>query len=207
MVKLIAPLLSLDARGEMGKTLIYSRIGRTNYAKGYKVPSNPQSAAQTYTRVGTAAITQAWQTLTAAQKALWTAVGTPLKLSAYHAFLRCNTRRWAAWIPPTPIPEPSGTNSPTDYFLSITNVGTLWTIGMTGLHNGATEWGAQICMDTNNPPNLNKETTRVFYTPVTTNGSYYNFSTTWTAPAAGTYYGKVRLISDTGAISQWHEDA
>ena len=46
MAKLHGPLFSLDARGKLGKALVYSIWKGINYARKYVIPANPNTAAQ-----------------------------------------------------------------------------------------------------------------------------------------------------------------
>jgi len=103
MAKVTAPLLSLDARGKFGDTLIYSKCLGTSYTKAYAVPKNPRSTGQTAQRLMVKIITQLWSTLTAEQKSTWAPLALELQLSPYHAFLRFNTREWNDFRPPSPI--------------------------------------------------------------------------------------------------------
>lgn len=100
MAKLIGPLMSLDARGQLGKNLIFSKSGKSNYAKTYKTPTNPQSAAQTAHRLGIGFISQLWRTLHPEQKATWQELADRLQLPLYHAFLKYNC---AAWVRDEPV--------------------------------------------------------------------------------------------------------
>lgn len=50
MPKTTAPLLSFDARGQIGKTMVYSSWRGRPYVRRFVIPSNPQSAEQTITR-------------------------------------------------------------------------------------------------------------------------------------------------------------
>jgi uncharacterized protein with NRDE domain len=46
MSKLQGPLFSLDARGQLGKALVYAIWKGLNYARKYVIPANPNTAAQ-----------------------------------------------------------------------------------------------------------------------------------------------------------------
>lgn len=50
MAKLTGPLLSLGARGQIGKTLVTSKWKGIPYARQYVIPSNPQTTAQSGVR-------------------------------------------------------------------------------------------------------------------------------------------------------------
>lgn len=50
MAKTTAPLLSFDARGQVGQTQVYSSWRGRKYVRRQTIPSNPQTAEQTTTR-------------------------------------------------------------------------------------------------------------------------------------------------------------
>lgn len=106
MAKLIGPLFSVDARGSVGDALTYAKVGKTNYAKRYTRPTNPQTAAQTAHRLGIGFISSLWKTLTVEQKATWNQLADQLQLPPYHAFLKTNCKLWVR-------DEPVTCNAPT----------------------------------------------------------------------------------------------
>jgi len=50
MAKTTAPLLSFDARGQVGQTQVYSSWRGRKYVRRQVIPANPQTASQTLTR-------------------------------------------------------------------------------------------------------------------------------------------------------------
>ena len=50
MARVTAPLFSLDARGQVGRAIVYSIWKGINYVRRYIVPQNPQTADQTHVR-------------------------------------------------------------------------------------------------------------------------------------------------------------
>lgn len=50
MSRIIAPLLSFDARGQIAKSQVYSSWKGTPYARRYVIPANPDTAEQQLTR-------------------------------------------------------------------------------------------------------------------------------------------------------------
>lgn len=50
MAKVSGPLFSLDARGQVGKAVVYSFWKGVNYVRQHVVPANPQSDDQTAVR-------------------------------------------------------------------------------------------------------------------------------------------------------------
>ena len=88
MVKLIGPCMSLDARGQLGKALIFAKNGKTNYSKSYAVPANPNSRLQQAQRAAIRGITKGWAHVSPTAYPFWAALGQPDQLSAYHAYLK-----------------------------------------------------------------------------------------------------------------------
>ena len=82
MAKLHGPLFSLDARGQFGKTLVYSIWKGLNYARKYVIPSNPNTAAQQTIRGYFSAAVAAYKAEDQATKDAWdvanTAIGKPM---------------------------------------------------------------------------------------------------------------------------------
>lgn len=117
MVKLIGPLLSLDARGQFAKTLTYAKLGMTSYTKAYAVPTNPNTPDQIGQRLIISQITKNWQETTQAERATWDPLSAQLKTSNYHAYLRHNARTWRRDIPPVATYDPS-INDPDEPFFT-----------------------------------------------------------------------------------------
>lgn len=72
MAKLSGPLLSLGARGQIGKTLVSSRWKGIPYMRQYVVPANPQTTAQTETRTTFTMLNGLWLASPALFRAPWT---------------------------------------------------------------------------------------------------------------------------------------
>lgn len=51
MAKVIGPLFSQEARGQFGKSLVFTRRRGQNIVRGYAIPSNPQTADQIKVRI------------------------------------------------------------------------------------------------------------------------------------------------------------
>lgn len=105
MAVLTGPLLSIDARGKFGGSLIYSKQSGTNYVKAYAVPTNPQSTNQIYQRSFISWLTKSWSDFSQVRKDTWLELAEDLSLSSYHAFLSMNTKRWAAGQRPVAEPD------------------------------------------------------------------------------------------------------
>lgn len=106
MAKLHGPLFSLDARGQLGKALVYSIWKGLNYARKYVIPGNPNTAAQATIRGYFATAVAAYQAELQATKDAWDAAikkhnkamtGFNYYLGLYVKYLIDN-----AGTPPTP---------------------------------------------------------------------------------------------------------
>lgn len=90
MAKLTAPLLSLDARGTIAKTLTFSGWKGVPYARTRVIPANPRSASQTATRTVFATLGQLWQQMQTLARAPWTAAAIGKPLTPQNALLHAN---------------------------------------------------------------------------------------------------------------------
>lgn len=72
MAKLTGPLLSLGARGQIGKTLVSSKWKGIPYMRQYVIPSNPQTTAQTEVRTVFTTLNGLWLTAPALFRDPWT---------------------------------------------------------------------------------------------------------------------------------------
>jgi hypothetical protein len=101
MAKVIAPLMSSEARGRLGG-LVYNTWRGMSYAKAACAPSQPKSKKQLNIRAFGVRLARAWQGLTAAQRLGWQnyaslhletdGMGTPKRMTGLNWFIRCNSR-------------------------------------------------------------------------------------------------------------------
>jgi hypothetical protein len=108
VVKLIGPLHSDKASGTHAGTAIFSHTGPVAYARHYKRPRDPQSTLQLASRSTFTLLTQAWLTLSDADKATWSPAALAANTTPANEFLRHNTERikhgqpWSEWFPGGP---------------------------------------------------------------------------------------------------------
>jgi hypothetical protein len=88
MAKVTAPLLSMDASGQIAKTQVYASWKGVKYARQYVIPSNPQSAEQTQTRNCFYFGTQMWKLLPANVQAAWTSAAKGMAMTNRNLFLQ-----------------------------------------------------------------------------------------------------------------------
>lgn len=80
MAKLVAPLLSFEGSGQIGRTQVYSSWKGISYARRYTIPADPKSTGQVLTRSVFSWLNFVWRTAPGDFTAPWKAavVGRPL---------------------------------------------------------------------------------------------------------------------------------
>ncbi len=80
MARLTAPLLSLDARGQIGEAIVFSGWKGIKYARQYVIPANPQTTAQQEVRGVFSTLSEIWKRLPVTGRApfIYAARGNPL---------------------------------------------------------------------------------------------------------------------------------
>lgn len=101
MSKLIAPLLSFGAGGQLAKTAVYSSWKGIPYARRYVVPANPRTTAQQVTRNMFRTLNQIWLLMPAIGKEPWNARAQGRPLTGVNAFIQSNIRGVDTEAPPT----------------------------------------------------------------------------------------------------------
>lgn len=90
MSKIVAPLLSFDARGKIADTLVYSNWRGVPYARRYVVPGNPQTTAQQLTRDIFAGLELRWKQAGPLMRACWERFAVGQKFVGRNAYLGKN---------------------------------------------------------------------------------------------------------------------
>lgn len=101
MVKVYGPMMSLDASGTLAKAVTYSKWKGRNYVRERVIPSNPKSGAQTGRRGMFRFLTQAWNALSAADKATYQDLADQLVVSTFNAFVSYNMKLWHNFLTPS----------------------------------------------------------------------------------------------------------
>ena len=92
MAKVTAPILSMRARGQIGKSQVYASWRGVPYARQLVTPANPRSAEQMLTRNTFAVLQNLWKRLGALSTAPWTAFSTGRPFTNRNAFSGQNVR-------------------------------------------------------------------------------------------------------------------
>lgn len=90
MAKVTGPLFSLDARGSVGRSIVYSIWKGVNYLRRHVVPQNPNTDDQIVVRTIITDGSQKWAdgTITASDKLLWNAYAEGQPFSGFNAFMK-----------------------------------------------------------------------------------------------------------------------
>lgn len=92
MAKTTAPLLSMGARGQIGKSQVYASWRGISYARQLVVPSNPNSSEQQSTRGVFASMSDLWKNGPTLMIAPWNAFASGKPLTGRNAFIGENIR-------------------------------------------------------------------------------------------------------------------
>lgn len=90
MAKVTGPLLSLGAKGQIGKAVVFDDWKGIKYARQYSVPSNPNTSEQQSTRNVFRFLNEAWLTAPALLRAPWTANAVSQKYTDRNKWISSN---------------------------------------------------------------------------------------------------------------------
>lgn len=119
MAKVTGPLLSLDARGSVAKTIVFSAWKGINYVRQRVIPTYSNTAAQADIRELITEASQAWFSETSpidsAYKAAYNVAAEGRAYSGFNLFMRdCVGKNWvgSAYDGSLAIPTEPGDNQP-----------------------------------------------------------------------------------------------
>lgn len=92
MAKVTAPLLSIGAAGQIGKSQVYATWKGVKYARRYTIPSNPDTSAQKETRSLFYWLTQIWKLAPATAQLPWTAASKGIPQTNRNIFIGKNVK-------------------------------------------------------------------------------------------------------------------
>ncbi len=101
MVKVQAPVLSLDATGSLAGALVFSKWKGRNYVRTLVKPSNPKSGGQIGVRAMFKFLSQDWTTNAPSQKATWEDLAEQDVVSPFNAFMKYNLLRNRNFLAPS----------------------------------------------------------------------------------------------------------
>lgn len=111
MVKVFAPVLSLDASGTLGDAITFSKWKGRHYARERIIPSNPKSGLQVGFRSMFKFLSQNWAGLSGVEQATFDDLADSMAISAFNAYLRNNQARWKNFYTPSKNLTVAGTGT------------------------------------------------------------------------------------------------
>lgn len=119
MAKVTGPLLSLDARGSVAKTLVFAAWKGINYVRQRIIPTYSNTAKQADIRELITEASQAWRSETSpidsAYKAAYDRAAEGYAMSGFNMYMRdCVGKNWvgSAYDGSLAIPSEPGDNTP-----------------------------------------------------------------------------------------------
>lgn len=118
MVKVNAPMMSLDASGTLGDAITFSKWKGRPYVRERVIPSNPKSGAQVGRRVMFGFLTQEWAAIGAVPKATWDDLADAIVASPFNAYLKEGMEGWHNFLAPSKDTPATRTGTPSDWDLA-----------------------------------------------------------------------------------------
>lgn len=88
MAKVTGPLMSMDARGALGKAIVFSNWKGVAVVRQFVIPSNPNTALQQAVRAAFSSAVEVFKTLSAEDKTAWGRRASGLAMSGYNALVK-----------------------------------------------------------------------------------------------------------------------
>lgn len=114
MAKVIAPLLSLGASGQIGSAIVYGTWRGVQYARVRVIPKTGMAAGQVAARLLITDASKGWADVAAPLKALYIAAAAGQKYSGFNLFMMDSfgKNEGASYVAPFVPPASVGDNTP-----------------------------------------------------------------------------------------------
>jgi len=93
MAIVTGPLMSVDASGKFGGSMVFSKWKGRNYARKLVIPSNPKDPKQVGVRVMLSFLAKAWAAIKVAEQADYQALADADEISPFNAYMGVNLSR------------------------------------------------------------------------------------------------------------------
>ena len=132
-----APLFSMDASGQVAKSIVFSRWKGRPYVRQLVVPSNPKTGLQTGVRAMMRFLTQAYASLSSGEKQAWADRALIDNITALNADVQYNMpimrQNKGIWTDPANTPgTPPGAPTSPGATAQVKSVVLAWTNSVTG---------------------------------------------------------------------------
>lgn len=81
------PLFSLDASGQLGKAIVYTKWKGRNVVREFVIPANPRTLGQHWQRGQLGIMSRWWATMSGANKTTWDDLASASNISPFNAFV------------------------------------------------------------------------------------------------------------------------
>ena len=124
MALVTAPLLSMDASGQVGGAVVFSKWKGRNYVRALVKPSNPKSGGQVGVRAMFKFLSQEWAGTSDANKATWEAIAEANSFLPFNAYQQNGLLRNRNFLAPSKAYPPTMLNTitPIDTFTATAGV-------------------------------------------------------------------------------------
>ena len=94
MAIVTGPLMSVDASGKFGGSMVFSKWKGRNYARKLVIPSNPKEPKQVGVRSMLTFLAKAWAAIKVAEAADYQTLADAAEISTFNAYVGANLDRW-----------------------------------------------------------------------------------------------------------------
>ena len=102
MARTVGPLMSLEASGQVAKTIVFSKWKGRPYVRQLVTPSNPNSVLQVSTRAMMKFLSQRWGIdLAPGDQSSWATLAKAANVSPFNEYVRDGLKRWTQFTGPS----------------------------------------------------------------------------------------------------------
>lgn len=101
MAIVTGPLMSVDASGKFGGSMVFAKWKGRNYARKLVIPSNPKQPKQVGVRSMLTFLAKAWAAIKVAEGPDYQTLADAAEISTFNAYVGANLDRWQANKGPT----------------------------------------------------------------------------------------------------------
>ena len=147
MARVSGPLMSVDASGKFGGSMVFAKWKGRNYARQLVTPSNPKAAKQTGVRAMMAFLATQWKAKVAPKWTGWSAAALARSISTFNAYVSENLARWQLFAAPTKV-YPAAETANTITTTQVVTPGAGFATIVNTPSGAGDNWGIMIFRDT-----------------------------------------------------------
>lgn len=202
------PLFSLEAAGQVGKAIVFSKWKGRDYVRQYVVPANPRSLSQQFQRGILGALSKWWASIAASLRDDWEDLAALGNYSDFNAYCKYNLDLEAENSLIVPSPSGSGA-APAGTLTGIAGTGGAGTVAFTV--TPATSLAAtDLLMVTLGTESGAASTANTIQRTVASRANVVGtgvFAGTLMDIPAGDYYISARIVGQDGTATAWTDSA